>query len=159
MADEIRWCINHLERRLRLLLLLWVVEEAPDSAVFLGVCWMCGQINMSAISTFYSSHTLRPDWTSGRFTASTTETKLSFNITEDLWMLPTSLISGVYSVGCFMGLCESLRTWFGSEVLQALSHYITVTTVSTADVCQVMRWETTLKSTLEREVWRKISCT
>ncbi|KAI3351848.1 hypothetical protein L3Q82_020243 [Scortum barcoo] len=38
---------------------------------------------MSAISTFYSSYTLRPDWTPGRFTASTTETKSSFNIRED----------------------------------------------------------------------------
>lgn len=64
------------------------------------VCWTCGQINMS--DTFYSSHMLRPDWTLGRFTASTTETKLSFNITEDLWTLPTSLISSVYSVSCFM---------------------------------------------------------
>ena len=33
----------------------------------------------------------------GHFTASTTETKLSFNITEDLWRRLTSLISGVFS--------------------------------------------------------------
>lgn len=135
MASEIRWCINHLERRL-LLLLLWLVEEAPDSACFLWVCWMCGQINMSAISTFYCSHMLQPDWSSGQFTASTTETKSLFNITVNLWMLLTSLISSVYSASCLMGLCESLWTWFGSEVLLSLSHFITVKTVSWGDETQ-----------------------
>lgn len=119
-----------------LFFLLWLVEEAPDAACFLWVCWMCRQINMSAISTFYCSHMLQPDWRSGQFTASTTETKSPFNITLDLWMLLTSLIRGVYSASCLMGLCESAWTWFESEVLLSLTHLVPMTASYRAEVQQ-----------------------
>lgn len=48
-----------------LLLLLRVVGEAPGSTGLWWDCRTCGQINMSALSTFYSSHMLWSDWTSG----------------------------------------------------------------------------------------------
>lgn len=97
---------------------------------------------MSAVATFYSSHMLWPDWTLGHFTASTTETKLSFNMPKDLFPLLTCLISNVNSVSFFMDLCESLWTQRGSEVLLAPLYFITVMAVSTVDVYQLMRLET-----------------
>lgn len=119
-------------------------RETPDFAVFLGVFFMCEQMNMSSISTFHSSHMLQTDWTLVLFTASTTGTKLSFNILEDLWTVQTSLISAVYSSSCFMGLCESLQTFF---FFNRSRHIISPWRLSEQQTsARLMRWETTRSS-------------